>query len=331
MRFLGIDPERDRPRIQALRAKPPGRASGNRARRRVFSAALEQFDELWKAAGAVGPPVSPILLYYALSQGGRAVAAARVGSGDWQASGHGLSIRASSKAIGELSIEPHPGASHSFGVFCDAIGSPQLTSPVRLADMWAAVPGFERVDGLGADATPPLQLEAISAGPEARPTNALLRGDLAADLPSDADEAARALSLRLADYPGATHGLCVEPPVPRQAESHRRHEGPSVEVYWRADEGTIKPLHDVAVGLGGKNSGSFLQPGLGANSDQLTPFAATWAVLLALSSAARYYPDWWIAALDRDSSVLAIPIEEALARSRELMPWLLLHALEGTL
>jgi hypothetical protein len=297
----------------------------------VFGAALEQFDELWKASGAVGPPVSPIPLYYALSQGSRAVTAAHVASGDWQASGHGLSVRASSRAIGELAIEPHQGSSHSFGAFCQAVGSPQLTSPVQLADAWAAVPGFERVDGLGADATPTIQLDSISAGPGARPTNALLRGDLAVGLPNDAAEAAGALASRLAGYPAAAHGLCVKPPVPREPDPYRAQDGPSVEICWQTDDGTLRPLDEVAVRLGGENTGNFLQPGLGANSDQLTPFAATWAVLLALSSAARYYPDRWVAALDRDSSVLAIPIEEALARTRELLPWLLLHALQGTL
>src|SRR4051794_15647421 len=117
MRFLGIDSDRDRSRIQALRARPPGLAAVHKERRRVFGAALEQFEELWKAAGAVGPSVSPIPLYYALSQGSRAVAAVHVPSGDWQASGHGLSVKAPSKAIGELTIAPHAGSSHSFGAF----------------------------------------------------------------------------------------------------------------------------------------------------------------------------------------------------------------------
>jgi hypothetical protein len=297
----------------------------------VFGAALEQFDELWKATGSVGPTVSPIPLYYALSQGSRAVAAARVSSGDWQASGHGLSAKSSSRAIGELKIEPHQGSNHSFGAFCQAVGSTPLTAEVDLEDAWAAVPGFERVDGLGADATPTLELDAISAGPGTTTTNALLRGDLAAGLPANAQQAARALTLRLSSYSNATRGLRVEPPVPRNPDPYRPQDGPSVEVYWEADDGTARPLDEVAFRLGGPNTGTFLQPGLGANGDQLTPFAATWVVLLTLSSAARYYPDRWTAALDRDSSVLAVPIEDALSRTRELMPWLLRHALEGTL
>ena len=52
-----------------------------------------------------------------------------------------------------------------------------------------------------------------------------------------------------------------------------------------------------------------------------------WATLLALSSLARYHPERWTAALRRDQSQLAIPIEEALAVARELLPYMLLHAL----
>jgi hypothetical protein len=331
MRFWGIDTDRDRSGIQSLRASPPGLAAGDRARRRVFGAALEQFDELWQAAGTVGPPVSPIPLFYAMAQGSRAVTAVHIRDGDWQASGHGLSVRAPSNTIGELTIEPHDGSSHSFGAFCRAIGSSQLTSSARLTDVWAAVPGLERVDGLGADSNPALQLDAIASTPGNPATNALLRGDLAAGLPDDAEEAARTLAERLNEYPGVSDGFCVEPPVPRDPDPYRPQDGPSVEIYWRADDGTVRPLDSVAARLGGENTGNFILPALGANRDQLTPFAASWAVLLALSSAARYHPDRWVAALDRDKSVLAIPIEEALARTRESLPWLMLHALKGTL
>jgi hypothetical protein len=194
MRFLGIDPERDRSRIQALRASPPGLATNDRARRRVFGAALEQFDELWRAAVAVGPSVSPIPLFYALAQGGRAVAATHVPDGDWQASGHGLSVKAPSQEIGELMIEPHRGTGHAFGAFCRAIGSSPLTSGMRLADVWAAVPRLARVDGLGADATPVLELDYISGRPGQPATNAFIRGEIADGLPSDPEEAAASWS-----------------------------------------------------------------------------------------------------------------------------------------
>jgi len=87
MRFMGIDSDIDRPRIQALRASPPGLAAQKGARRRVFGAALGQWDALLGASGAVVPAASPILLFYALSQAGRAVCAAYISGQPWRASG----------------------------------------------------------------------------------------------------------------------------------------------------------------------------------------------------------------------------------------------------
>src|SRR5580704_15666815 len=63
MRFMGIDSDIDRPRVQALRASPPGLAANAGARRRVFGAALGQWDALLGASGAVVPAASPILLF----------------------------------------------------------------------------------------------------------------------------------------------------------------------------------------------------------------------------------------------------------------------------
>jgi hypothetical protein len=61
--------------IRATRASPPGRAGDDEERRRVYGAALAQFDELIAAASVVGPASRPLPLFYALSQAGRAVAA----------------------------------------------------------------------------------------------------------------------------------------------------------------------------------------------------------------------------------------------------------------
>lgn len=45
-------------------------------RRRTYVMALEQAEQMFHAAHSVGPATSPLLLFYGLSQAGRAVAAA---------------------------------------------------------------------------------------------------------------------------------------------------------------------------------------------------------------------------------------------------------------
>jgi hypothetical protein len=59
----------------------------------VFGAALEQAEQLFAAAESVTPATSPLLLFYGLSQAGRAVAAAAAGRDNadkWQLRGHGI-------------------------------------------------------------------------------------------------------------------------------------------------------------------------------------------------------------------------------------------------
>ena len=62
-------------------------------RRLLFSAALEQSEQQFLAARAVGVQSRPLNLLYGLSQAGRAVAAALTPEADdYQLKGHGISV-----------------------------------------------------------------------------------------------------------------------------------------------------------------------------------------------------------------------------------------------
>src|SRR6266511_1906721 len=66
--------------LRALRHAPPGGAhSGDR--RKTFGSALEQAEQLLEAAATVGYAARPILLFYGLSQAGRAVAVGGLAEG----------------------------------------------------------------------------------------------------------------------------------------------------------------------------------------------------------------------------------------------------------
>lgn len=52
-----------------------------------------------------------------------------------------------------------------------------------------------------------------------------------------------------------------------------------------------------------------------------------WALLLALSSLARYHPAAWVAALDVDESRLAIDLERTLDEAEQRLPDMLAEAL----
>ncbi len=103
--------------IQALRAAPTGTADRDRQRRRTFTAALNQAEELAVAASAVTYAVRPLLLFYSLSQAGRAIAAAHLRE-KAELSGHGLSFTCDPIAILKSTVV-QPGAQQARGAFQD--------------------------------------------------------------------------------------------------------------------------------------------------------------------------------------------------------------------
>jgi hypothetical protein len=309
--------------VQALRADPPGRASKNRARRRVFGAALQQFDELLTAAGAVGPPSAPLPLFYALSQAGRAIAAAHCPDNRWEYTGHGLDVTVGSMKIGRTQIKPAPAkdGGDAFTVVADATDSDTLAGPVELGELWASIPNMPVVEGLGEEFPKPIYLSA-----RARAFDTYVTGEVDAVIESDvgalpeADREA-ALAEQLAAYPAA-EWFRIAPGVmtgPRQ-----------IGVMFLANAGDAigRPLGEVGEAYLDDLS-LYLRPGLGPDGRVPSVLMTWWAVLLELSQLARYVPAAWTAALDRDSSPLAVPIETGLRTARRIMPRLVLHALTG--
>lgn len=321
MPLWGVDPDETLAHIRAMRADPPALARRGK-RRQVFGSALEQFDELLLASRHVGPATSPITLFYSLSQAGRAIAAAHYPDRGWEAHGHGLGIKISSHALGEVVIEPSgQGDSDLFSIVSTAVGSPRLRAPTTLSAAWAAVPNLWLRPELGHGEAVAVLVERDSPSAE---WSGRIWGPLAGDLP-DGPDATHILRQRLRPYPGADD-VQVLRVLPRGA---LRPEEPGVFVSWPATGGDRRDLADVAPPFiaGGAH---FLRPGLGSSHDAVSPLMAWWLVLLTLSSVARYEPALWRKALEPDASPVAVPIERALALWRELGPAALLYALRGT-
>ncbi len=76
--YMEIDPLAAWERLRASRSSRPGKASTG-ARAKTYTTALGQAQQMFRAAEAVGPKTSPLLVFYGLSQAGRAIAAAAVG------------------------------------------------------------------------------------------------------------------------------------------------------------------------------------------------------------------------------------------------------------
>lgn len=110
--------------IRATRAEPPGRANTDDERRATYGAALQQFDELLTAAAASGHASRPLPLFYALSQAGRALAAARCEN--WHVGSHGLAEKRSVTDDDPLlrRVQRRKRDDDAFSALCTALDAP---------------------------------------------------------------------------------------------------------------------------------------------------------------------------------------------------------------
>ncbi len=131
--------------IRATRSSPPGYAGENPERRGVYGAALAQFDELISSAESVGPAARPLPLFYALSQAGRAIAAAHA-VGAWRLRAHGLSATELSHTLLEMPIlsdplqDSGPDVTDSLSALAAATGSDMFAGSVSIGELWASLP-----------------------------------------------------------------------------------------------------------------------------------------------------------------------------------------------
>jgi hypothetical protein len=317
----GLDPTTDRFAIRAMRSRPPGRAAHDPVRRKVFSAALGQFDELLDAAGVAGPASRPLPLYYALNQAGRAIVAAFQDPGKkWVPTQHGLIARMSEHGdLQTVSIKTQPRASEggSVHLLSEALDSPRLQHPTSLANVWAAIPGFPS-PGLGGGCLRPLQLNVQWGGFEGG-YRALLRVEHPY-APPKLDKSAIGDLIRKG-FPRAAPGLIVKNVT--QVPDH--FHAFSADICWKNKDGTqIHPKLRAHQYLGNW----WLLPRLNRHADVLSGLMLWWTLLLTLSEIARYHPAEWASALDPDDAWTTVPIEQVLQNALEIVPHLVVEALQ---
>lgn len=307
-----------------MRAEPPGVASEG-ARKRVFTAALQQAEELHGAAAVSGYASRPISLFYALSQGGRAITAARNTDEDWQLRGHGLKVR-TERPAGLTRLSPQPGA---FAVLSRVTNSGAVGSDVTLAALAATLPELTRT--LSCPTPPPAALGLELEYETALGEHSMLvppYGHLAiycgweANLRQD-EERQAAMAELLQPYTRAA-GWGIVPSVRYSAGR------PCVALAWpveRDGQRGYKALDTVATQVGER---FYLRPTLGDNDEEISLLMSWWALLLGLSSLARYEPAAWQSAIDVDTSADGVVLQEILDVGLERIPTLLYEALVGT-
>jgi len=318
--------------VRATRAQPPGRARDD-ARRRTYGAALAQFDELLAAGRSSGPASRPVTLFYALSQAGRALAAAHA-EHRWRLYGHGLeaptldnddllSIEVRRPRQRKHENEP-PERIDSFAGVADATGSQLATGPMALGHLWAALPNAAPPPD---DARWPRALLVVADEPG---THRLFPWDRAsATVVGFADLTAVGVREQLRHYPAAST-VHIEQPQSIPLVTAPTSAGHGARLYWPTPSpdlhGQRRALDAVAPidALGGAR---WLRPSV--RGAALSDLMLWWALLFGLSMLARYEPDGWTAALDYDNSPLAVPLTALLDTAAQAVPALVLAALDA--
>lgn len=306
--------------LRATRAAPPLRAGEDEYRRVLYGAALEQFEQLLIAAEAVGPAARPLPLFYAMSQAGRAIVAARGEAPDVR--GHGLSEAPLAPPPDDLlhrqiRRSPRGRGDDAFGAVSRAIGSPDIKGPVHLGAVWTALRDTHYIPK-------------GSWLPEWRPAIAVLD-----DTPSrTADGQFR---VQIASYSGNPHHDEVPtlqeryPALPPGAavatkEIRRRIRGSWIAVLTWPD---THALDAIAPAESLYDRDRYLVPTLPGESEVVHDLMMWWLLLFGLSIFARYHPGLWMKSLDVDRSTMAVPLEAVLDRALVVVPSMVHEVLIG--
>ena len=334
--------------IQALRATPPGLAATNAPRKRVLAAALRQAEELAQAADAVSYAAKPLLLFYSLSQAGRAIAAAHLPD-RFELEGHGIQFRLGNPKNVLMGTVSKQSIGGTFQGVAAAAGSATIDRPVQIGALWAANPDLAAVpipsqfgdwpravaNVVGTRPDQSRDLPYMTAGLICAILN--LPGQTGADIANVVQKYPS-----LAGTRGMKFGVHGDDAFAQPNEQiGRRDDGriwlgrpaeKSMKLadFWELENGLYSvvevdesyPLYPDPHYVG------WAIPTL-ADGPAPSPLLLWWALLFGLSHLTRYHPAAWTGAVDLDASVLAAPLRQVLDEATKSLPLRVLAALEG--
>jgi hypothetical protein len=320
--------------IRATRAQPPAKATTG-ARRDLYGAALQQFDELIEASRSAGHASRPLPLFYALSQAGRAIVAAHGSSG--RVSGHGLAEDRGRQDADVLrrAVVRRRSRDDALTGLCEALGipdpfgSPAIQPPsISIGSAWAALPRWHAyLPVWDAEWFPALRASNQIDGVDHWDRRVMdLQG--LKQPPQVVDDFNPLTSRR---YPQLPASSWYEPTT-------KSREIPRSDLYrlgtvrWEMEDDG-RSVFDITRRIDNSRD-RWLLPAAAGSDHEFEPITAWWVLLFAMSILARYDPALWSSALDLDRSdqavVLGVMLDEALTAVPKLVADALLDPRDGT-
>lgn len=313
---MGTGPSWAQNVIRLTRSDPPGQAGSDKARRGNYAAALQQFDELLAAAAAAGHASRPLPLFYALSQAGRAIAAAYGQGGIID--GHGLTEDRTVMGADPLlrKVKRSPRKNDAVTAVCQALNCPDpfgsVGSPMELGAAWAALPELNVfLPGWKSRWLPALRVLNKGAGPE----HGL---DVEIDLRVTTTAPRQRSAVNHGSYPTLPAGSEFKREPAAKREIPMSSELRIGTVSWPASVSS-QTAFDVSYSAS-NTLDRWLLPAASGSNQAFTPLTAWWVLLFGLSIFARYDPALWVSTLNLDRSRRALPLQLLLDRALDVMP-----------
>jgi hypothetical protein len=326
-------------KLRGTRWNPPEAAAEDPARRRTYVFALEQAEQMFRAAAGTGVATRPLLLFYGLSQAGRAIAAAAasVGPDGWELDGHGIrcvpgTLRGPLPRIGVQA--DNKGSKGSFARLSELLGSPlwARAEPLTLSTLWDSLPEnrLAPLDDAGTSRRTPLYVDHQVVHPDPHPLVSVPVAYFPPWVISAAD-GRTALASYLEAFPDAPpcHSYYLRDRERDSEPDFSRHVDGWGELVmnWELPEGGTGSLEEKLGYLQAMtrpyDGAWWLFPAAAAAGRSLYPLMAWWAVLYTLSMLARYQPAEWAAHIDIDGSRHAVAVESLLKRAMSVVPALI--------
>jgi hypothetical protein len=363
---MEVDPDDVWRALRKSRQSPPGAASesyeGNidpksrsltpegAARVGTYRAALEQAEQLMKAAAATGPAAQPLPLFYALSQFGRAIAAAApvlsTSTREFKLNGHGVQAtnldsadRDGVAAVTVAGLPPVRRGRKQDGAFVK-VAKALRASPMRetrsLGQILGRIPHSEGFGLTGQEHSPEPILTLTSIYPAMEGEQVVtIRGlpfDLLAGEPSPNNPGGavprplepddQQVADTLSTYPSLRGWKWLESPIPVRVNPNGLGSW-DANVCFPTTAGRSAVRDHATLYRGEFFAFPSVEDGLPVH-----PFLAWWQVLISLSMLARYQPNEWFTLIDVDRHEDAVPIESMLTFCQNALPDLALRAIE---
>jgi len=328
--------------LRALRQAPPGFASQDESRKRLFTSSLEQCEQFFRAAETVGPETRALLLFYGLAQSGRALRAASQADSLWNRDGgHGLTVSVPASGLVAESVVKDAGRRRvgHFGYVATTLGRASLPTGQTVADLSRLLRVDSQFPMPGSDPYhPPLTLDLVNAADAGGPLRASLivpASTWEVEMPpvgervtADYDRFRAHVRTLLEEYPTLAGAALFEPAPGHFTLFAQSLTQRTLALFW-PDLQHPGPYEGSALhGFSDDNGQSVTIYPRGAGSKlAVHPYLLWWEILFAMAHFIRYEPSAWAAAVDVDHSSEAVAIEHIGEQALVVLPELIHRAL----